>query len=84
VFFDPDAKEPVPWPLEKMEAELFEAMRKAGTPPQIIYAYKKTGGLLLTEESHRRVPGRCGSVEMALRADKKGPGARVRGTKGKR
>src|SRR5215470_17590266 len=50
VFFDPDATEPVPMSAVKLEAETVEAMRKAGTPPQIIYAYKRTGGLLLTEE----------------------------------
>ena len=30
-----------------MEAEVLGAMRKTGVPPQIIYAYRKTGRLLL-------------------------------------
>ena len=49
VFFDPDAKEPAPYPKGKMETELLQAMRKAGTPPQIIYAFKKTGRLLTAQ-----------------------------------
>jgi hypothetical protein len=40
----------------EVEAETVEAMRKAGTPPQIIYAYKKTDGLLLTEEMREHWP----------------------------
>ena len=47
LIFDPDADEPVPYPAKKMEAELAEAFRKAGTPPQIIYAFKKTGLLIM-------------------------------------
>ena len=43
IFFDPDASEPMPYSTVKMEAEVVDAMRKAGAPPQIIYAYKKTG-----------------------------------------
>lgn len=31
-------------------------MRKSGTPPQIIYAYKRTGGLLLTEDMREHWP----------------------------
>jgi hypothetical protein len=48
VFFDPDADQPMPWPEEKLTAGVLEAMRKAGTPPHVIYAYRKTG-LLLAE-----------------------------------
>jgi len=49
VFFDLDAPEPIPVSAAKVEADVLEAMHKAGTPPQIIHAYKKTGGLLLLE-----------------------------------
>ena len=41
--FDPDASEPVPMSSVKMEADVLETMRKAGTPSEIAYAYKKTG-----------------------------------------
>jgi hypothetical protein len=68
VFFDPDASEPVPMSAVKIEADVLEAMRKAGTPPQmpqIMYAYKRTEGLLLTEacenigHGSRQGMGRC-------------------------
>ena len=47
VFFDPEASEPVPMSGVKIEATLLEAMRKANTPPQVVYAYKKTGLLFV-------------------------------------
>jgi len=47
MIFDPDAAEPTPYPENRMVAEVVEAMRKAGTPPQIVYAFKKTGRLLM-------------------------------------
>jgi hypothetical protein len=50
VFFDPGEDQPVPLPEVKLQAALLDAMRKAGTPPEIVYAYKKTG-LLLTNDS---------------------------------
>jgi hypothetical protein len=56
VFLDPDASEPVPMSAVKIEAETLEAMRKAGTPPQIVYAYKRTGGLILTEDIREHWP----------------------------
>src|SRR5215467_8724269 len=56
VFFDPDATDPVPMSAVKVQAETIEAMRKAGTPPQIIYAYKRTGGLLLMESMREHWP----------------------------
>jgi hypothetical protein len=56
VFFDPDASEPIPMSAVKIEADVLEAMRKAGTPPQIAYAYKRTGGLLLTEDMREHWP----------------------------
>src|SRR6516225_2049654 len=56
VFFDPDASEPVPKSAVKIEADMVEAMRKTGTPPQIIYAYKRTGGLLLMEDMREHWP----------------------------
>jgi hypothetical protein len=46
LFFDPD--HPTQWPEAKATAGILEAMRKSRTPPQVIYAYRKTG-LLLAE-----------------------------------
>lgn len=47
VFFDPDADTPKPIPKAVME----EGMREVAKylPPDIAFAYLKTGGLLLTE-----------------------------------
>lgn len=56
VFFDPDAADPAPMSAVKVEADVLEVMRKAGTPPQIAYAYKRTGGLLLTEDMREHWP----------------------------
>ena len=56
VFFDPDAESPTPMSALKMEADILDAMRRAGTPPQIMYAYKRTGGLILTEEMREHWP----------------------------
>src|SRR5262245_38955005 len=40
----------------KVQADVLEAMRKAGTPPQIAFAYKRTGGLLLREDMRDHWP----------------------------
>jgi hypothetical protein len=47
VFFDPDASEPAPMPGVDMEADILNALRKAGAPPEFAYAYRKTGLLSL-------------------------------------
>ena len=49
VFFDPDADTPQPFPLEKYLEESTEAMVAAGIRPEIIYAHRKTCGLIVTE-----------------------------------
>lgn len=38
---------------EELERQSIEAMQIAGVPPQLIHAYQKTGGLLLTRENKR-------------------------------
>jgi hypothetical protein len=55
VFFDPDADVPTPISTVRIEAETLEALRKAGAPPQIAYAYKKTG-MLVMESSKDNIP----------------------------
>jgi hypothetical protein len=47
LLFDPDKDEPTPIGEARLDAEMLEAMRKTGVPPQIIFAYRKTGRLLL-------------------------------------
>ena len=49
VLFDPDKDVPTPIDPAELEGELLGAMRKTGVPPEIIYAYRKTGRLLLKE-----------------------------------
>lgn len=49
VFFDPDADVPRAMPMEKINKGIFVAMQTAGTPQHIVYAFKKTGLLLLDE-----------------------------------
>jgi len=51
IFFDPDADTPQPFRLEKFLEESTEAMVAAGIRPEIIYAHRKTGGLIVTEEN---------------------------------
>lgn len=52
VFFDPDADEPREYPSERMEEEWIRAMTAAGTSPELIYAYKKTGRMV-TEDNKK-------------------------------
>lgn len=47
VFFDPDADTPTPFPAGKMEAGVLAAMKSAGLAPELIYAYRKTGRLIM-------------------------------------
>jgi hypothetical protein len=43
IFFDPDADEPVQMSGVRMEADILNALGKAGAPPEFAYAYRKTG-----------------------------------------
>jgi hypothetical protein len=47
IFFDPDSDEPVQISGLRMEADIIAALNKAGAPPELAYAYKKTGLLSL-------------------------------------
>lgn len=55
VFFDPNADVPRALPKQTLEDELLAVFRAAGTPPQIVYAFVKTG-LLLSEANRDRYP----------------------------
>jgi hypothetical protein len=49
VFFDPNLDEPTPFSddaLEDMQREMIQIMEVAGTPPQLIHAYRRTGRLV--------------------------------------
>src|SRR5581483_4245511 len=43
-------------PAKEIEAKMVEVMMKAGIPPELIYAYVKTGGLMVTEENKDLLP----------------------------
>jgi hypothetical protein len=47
IFFDPDADEPRKLSLEKFDKDVLTSMQAAKVQPEIIYAYKKTGLLLI-------------------------------------
>lgn len=49
VFFDPDFDVPTPISEEKMAKMTMEAMAQADLPPEIAYAFKKTGMILLAD-----------------------------------
>jgi UDP-N-acetylglucosamine transferase subunit ALG13 len=51
VFFDAP-------PVEQVEFQMVQAMQKAGIDPAIIYAYEKTGGLLVTEQNQHLISDR--------------------------
>ena len=50
VFFDPDADELVRMASNRMDADIIMALRKARLPPEIEYAFRKTGLLHLGED----------------------------------
>ena len=50
VFFDPAKERPEPLAAGALESDVLEAMKRANIPPEIIFAYLKTG-LLLSEEN---------------------------------
>jgi hypothetical protein len=45
-------------PVEQIEFQTVQAMKKAGIDPAIIYAYEKTGGLLVTEQNKHLISDR--------------------------
>ena len=49
VVFDPDEDEPTPYPVEKMRAMTITAMIRGNAPHHLIYAYLRTGGMMLAQ-----------------------------------
>ncbi len=56
LFFDPDADMPKEMNEEKIDKMTIEAMVKAGIDPSYIYAFKKTGLLVTTENWDKLLP----------------------------
>jgi hypothetical protein len=65
ILFDPNKDVPTPIGLADLEGEVLGAMRKTGVPPEIIYAYRKTGRLRLhcapSNLTWGQVPGSFGA-----------------------
>jgi hypothetical protein len=55
VFFDPDADTPQPISLQKVHAMMVLTMIRAKISPALIYAYIRTGGLIVTKASYRKL-----------------------------
>lgn len=43
-------------PTEHLEAKIVQAMEAAGTPPEFVYAFEKTNGLLVTDANKHLIP----------------------------
>ena len=56
IFFDPDADTPQEIDAEKLDKMTIEAMVKAGIDPSYIYAFKKTGLLVTTDNWDKLSP----------------------------
>jgi hypothetical protein len=56
VFFDPDAGIPQEFSSDKLDEAVIQAMVKSGMDPSYIYAYKKTGLLVTTENWDKLSP----------------------------
>lgn len=66
VFFDPDADTPQPFDEKKLAAEIKATMIAAKLPPQIVYAYEKTGLMLFSDDLSHCPPDRRKEWEDAI------------------
>lgn len=67
IFFDPDADTPQVISQEKLDALMVESMEAAGLDPAFIYAYKKTGLLVSTQNWKRMSRSKRASWNAAIR-----------------
>lgn len=49
LFFDPSKDGPAPMEADALRKDILDAMKIAGTPPEMVYAYTKTGLLLSSD-----------------------------------
>ena len=68
VFFDPDAPgdQPVQISEEALRDGTLAAMKQAGTPPEIVYVYRKTGLLLIGGNDVTYPPDRVAERQAAI------------------
>jgi hypothetical protein len=55
VFFDPNKDVPAPLNARAVDQEIVDGMKAANLPPQFIYAYEKTGYILMNGQNYARV-----------------------------
>lgn len=56
ILFDENADTPQPMQEAEVDAALLEGILKAGTPPHLVYAYRKTGRIVGEEGYQRLTP----------------------------
>jgi hypothetical protein len=66
VFFDREADKPHSLPSTDMQRLLLEAMLENGTPPEIVYAYCRTGLAVTDENRYDLPPGRLALWDTAI------------------
>ena len=66
VFFDPTKDEPTEIDPQAFAKDVVAAMKAAKTPPQIIYAYEKTGRLLTSDNLDKYPPEAIAEWEAAI------------------
>ena len=66
LFFDPDKDVPTPIDPKRIEDETVAALRKTGVAPQIIFAYKRTGRLLMRDNLANYPPEARAEWEAAI------------------
>lgn len=56
VIWDEDADEPTPASVDDIHQEILAALIKAGSPPEFVYAFDKTGRLVTETNMHLLTP----------------------------
>lgn len=72
VFFDPDADTPQQMDAEKLDQVMIEAMVEAGMDPSYIYAFKRTGLLVTTDNWDKLSPEDQAEWNAAISEPEKG------------
>jgi hypothetical protein len=67
VFFDPDADQPSSLPTGEDHRALLEAMLECGTPPEIVYAFCRTGVAVSDRTRHALPPEQVSRWDTAIK-----------------
>ena len=52
IFYDEDADEPTPMPQDQIHALILNALIRADSRPELVYAFQKTGRLVTESNQH--------------------------------